>query len=158
MPDESTHLAIANHNQAFIELLLPNIADFSDWITTAAFYKALHVVEAVFFNDPAIRHAADHNHRENILKRERRFSHIYKSYRILYSASLVARYLSGGHASFSDYLTPDQVHSLILGHHLHQVEKSALRLLRNGSALRCVHSCLAAAQATGLSDQIQSQP
>src|SRR5882757_6004521 len=101
MPNEATHLAIANHNQDLIDLLLPRIDEYADWITTVAFYKALHVVEAVFSNDKSVNHGIDHYTRERILKTNNKFKQIYTNYRPLYSASLVARYLSDGYSSFS---------------------------------------------------------
>ena len=135
MPNETTHLAIANHNQQLIELLLPHINDYADWITTVAFYKALHIVEAVLSNDNTIRHGIDHQSRENILKRNSKYKHIYTYYRPLYAASLVARYLSDGYSSFSDYLSPTDVRAKVLGHYLHQIEQSSQRFLRNPASL-----------------------
>ena len=147
MPTESVHIAKANHNQSLIERLLPDIATYPDWISTIAFYKALHVVEAVFANNPKIGHGQNHEARERYLKSgpdRNRYRHIYGHYKPLYDASLVARYLTTGGDDFSDYLTPDDVRNLILGHHLHQVEESACRFLKAPADLRRVRPCLGA--------------
>lgn len=141
MPTEAVHIAKANHNQALIERLLPDIDTFSDWITTIAFYKALHIVEAVFANNPRIGHGQNHEARERYLKAgpdRNKYRHIYEHYKPLYDASLVARYLAEGGGDFSEYLTSDDVRDLILGHYLHQVEQSACRFLKAPAALRRV--------------------
>jgi len=49
MATESVHIAVANRTQKTIVRLLKDLTDSSPWIAITAFYKALHVVEAVFF-------------------------------------------------------------------------------------------------------------
>ncbi len=134
MPSDAEHLAVAERNQQLIDHLLPDISRFGDWITVIAFYRALHLVEAVFFRNHPNKHGHNHESRENMLKRTPRYKHIYKHYRTLWAASTVARYLedrSSGttYASFADYLSPADVQGLILNHYLKQVEKSAAAFL-----------------------------
>src|SRR5687768_11413158 len=119
MPSESCHLKAAEKNQKTIDFLLPAIDDHSEWISTIAFYKALHLVEAAFTRDPSIVHGQNHENRENALKKNRKYSHIWKFYRLLWSASTVARYLQDGgkdYSTFFEYLTPAKVKIDLLGH------------------------------------------
>lgn len=134
MPSDSEHLAVAARNQELINHLLPDIHRFGEWITVVAFYRALHIVEAVFFCDHPAKHGRNHETREDMLKRTKRYQQIYKHYRTLWAASTIARYLedhSTGttYASFNDYMSPADVQGLILNHYLKQVEKSAAKFL-----------------------------
>jgi uncharacterized membrane protein len=128
MPDKDCHLELARRNQVLIDLLLPAINDHSDWITTVAFYKALHIVEAIFNGNKDIQHGQSHPRREHFLKTDRRYQHIYRHYRPLCAASMIARYLENDNrtvASFSQFLSPEGVKSEILNHRLRQIENSA---------------------------------
>lgn len=128
MAKESDHIACANRTQQTIAHLLENPAVHSPWIATAAFYKALHVVEAVFANDAAILHSCDHLDREQKLKRQRKYSNICIHYLPLNRAATNARYLLSC-SCFDDYLTPQQVIDRLLKHHLKQLEASARKFL-----------------------------
>ena len=128
MATESDHIACANRTQQTIAHLLADPAIHSPWIATTAFYKALHVVEAVLANDPAIGHSCDHLDREQTLKRERRYAHICRHYLPLARAATNARYLLSC-SCFDDYLTPEQVVSQLLLHHLKQLDNSARKFL-----------------------------
>ena len=46
MPTERSHLRQAEHNRVLIETLDPKDPRFLDWIVTAAFYAAVHFIEA----------------------------------------------------------------------------------------------------------------
>jgi len=140
MATENEHLAVANRTQKTIGHLIPELSINSPWIATAAFYKALHIVEAVFFNDSDIRHTSDHGGREKRLKRIRKYDNISRHYLPLFRASIVARYLSG-HKSFDKYLSPNEVVEKLLKHHLHQVEQSAKRFLSNRDSLDSINDC-----------------
>lgn len=134
MPTDAEHLAVAKRNQDLINHLLPDINKFGEWVTVIAFYKALHVVEAVFFKDHSAKHGRNHENRERLLKTTKKYQHIYRHYRQLWAASTVARYLEDQtdrteYKSFDDYLAPDRVQSVILEHHLQQLEKSADKFL-----------------------------
>jgi hypothetical protein len=132
MPSEKCHLAVADRNQKAIDFLLPAIADHSEWITTIAFYKAVHLVEAVFTHDPVIRHGINHENREAALKGNKRYAQIWRFYRLLWSASTVARYLQdrdNDYSSFSEYLSTDDVKTKVLSHWLVQIEASVKKFL-----------------------------
>ena len=135
MPNEAAHITLARRNQKTIDHLLQNPSAFAEWITTVAFYKALHIVEAIFARDKDTVHGRDHGIRANFLKSNNRYRNIWKHYRPLWAASTVARYLQDSigtnreYTSFSQYLSPERVESEILGHRLHQIEKSAKKLL-----------------------------
>jgi len=134
MPNKEAHLAAALENQKVIDFLCNKIDDHPGWVVTVAFYKALHVVEAMFAEGPSMPgHTDDHKTRNAILK-DKRFSHIWKNYRPLWTASLIARYLrentnSPTYDIFSSYMPPAIVKNLVLGHYLKQVEKSAGNLM-----------------------------
>src|SRR3990172_8898931 len=95
MPSKDAHLAAARENQDVIDYLCLQVDKFPGWIATVAFYKALHVVEALFAVDGTGSggHTDRHEDRNRLLKKTSRYQHIWKSYRPLYQASLIARYL-----------------------------------------------------------------
>ena len=132
MPSEKVHISIAVHNQRLIDHLLEHKEDYPDWLTTVAFYKAVHIVEAVFYSDDTINHCYSHEERDRILKETNTYRQIYKFYRPLKAASMVARYLeppSRGQdiRNFSEYLSPGKVVDEILNKCLREIEKSASR-------------------------------
>lgn len=141
MASESIHIEWANRTQQTIAHLLADPSIHSPWIAIAAFYKALHIVEAVFANDTSVGNTSNHDERERELKKHRKYEHIYKNYAFLKRASVNARYLAGG-SSFDAYLPPDQVVAELLEHRLHQIEQSAMKFLKNPSALVPVDSAL----------------
>jgi len=131
MPNEMAHITAARRHQEAVDYLKARLDCFSDWVCTIAFYKALHIVEAVFATRGI--HATNHEHRESILKRERQYAQLWRHYRPLWSASMVARYLQGDGAEayrcFGDYLAPEQLEQFILEHHVRQIERSAASFL-----------------------------
>lgn len=135
MPTVEAHRLAAKGNQEVIDFLLPQISVHSAWITIAAFYKALHIVEILFQEEktsPRRNGCADHDDRRAALFSDNRYKHIYKNYDPLKRASAVARYLEiQGHSysSFSAYMSPQEVEAKVLGHYLSQVEKSVANLL-----------------------------
>lgn len=137
MAIESDHIDCANRTQKTIAHLLADPAVHSPWIATAAFYKALHVVEAVFANDLSIKHCSDHGHREQQLKRQRKYAHLCQHYLPLSRASSNARYLVSCE-SFDQYMSPATVIEKLLRHHLRQLEKSAQGFLSKGSNLASI--------------------
>ncbi|MBN2211949.1 MAG: hypothetical protein JW709_11185 [Sedimentisphaerales bacterium] len=138
MPSESDHINLALRNQQALDTLIAHEQPHSEWITTIAFYKALHLVEAVFARNK--QHSHNHEHRENHLKRDRRWSHIWKHYRPLWAASMIARYLQDEHGAtyrtFEDFLPPERVQPELLHHRLSQIELSVKKLLSPESRAR----------------------
>ena len=145
MPNERSHLSLANHNQDLLDRLLAEVDQFPDWTTTVAFYKALHVVEAAFACENPARHGVNHSTREHLLKNDRRYEHIYRHYRPLFAASMVARYMQDNQTDFTKYMTPSDVVEKLVKHRLHEVEKSVLKKLRNPDQLVTIASRLAEA-------------
>lgn len=135
MPTVDAHRRAARGDQQVIDFLLPQIAVHSQWITIAAFYKALHVVEILFHEDkgsPRKNGCPDHGDRRRALLSVNRYKQVFKNYDPLMRASAVARYLEiQGHAytSFGAYMTPRIVEAQVLNHYLPQVEKSVAGLL-----------------------------
>lgn len=135
MPSKEAHLAAAAENQQAIDYLSERLDDFPGWTTTVAFYKALHIVEALFAVDGAGAggHTDDHRERNRILKQTKRYQQIWRYYRELFQASLVARYLREDQSGptyevFSRYMPPQRVRQLVLNHWLRQLGMSAARL------------------------------
>jgi hypothetical protein len=135
MPSKDAHLSAARENQRVIEYLCQKVDEFPGWVATVAFYKALHVIEALFAVDGTgvDGHTDKHEQRNTLLKKTRRYQQLWKFYRPLFQASLVARYLRENqnvptHEVFATYMPPDTVVRLVLGHYLKQIEKSATGL------------------------------
>lgn len=132
MPDTQCHLAMARRNQEVIQQFLGGGNRHPEWLAVVAFYKALHVVDAVLFADNPVRHGGSHHNRERILKTTPRYQEIFTHYRPLYAASLVGRYLEFDHSQFTcfaDYMAPDFVVGTLLNQHLRQVEKLAENII-----------------------------
>lgn len=132
MPTDAEHIAAATRNQELIHHLLPVVDRFPDWLAVVAFYKALHVVELMLFLDSPEKHAFNHERREDILKKTKRYEFVYKHYRPLWDASRIARYLSIGNqptTRFIDLYPSRVVTERLIGHYLHQVESGVARLL-----------------------------
>ncbi|NQT39530.1 MAG: hypothetical protein HQ581_18685 [Planctomycetes bacterium] len=141
MPTEAKHIASANRTQLTIAHLLEKLNQNSPWVATTAFYKAVHIVEAVFDNDKNIGHSSDHYSRENTLKQTRKYNQIVKHYLPLLRASIFARYLPSS-GVFETYWTPENVVSQLLGHHLRQIEKSAKGFLSDRDNLDDIRAVL----------------
>lgn len=136
MATESDHISLANRNHAALLCLLrEENAAHPEWIATISFYKAVHIVEAVFATRHS-RHSNCHDTRLSELKHPD-FSDLFKAYRPLYVASLVARYLEASGArykSFSDYMTLDSVKKTLLLRRLRAVEEQSIRFLTPSGA------------------------
>jgi hypothetical protein len=131
MASELEHITLANRNHDMLIHLLGHLDKYPEWVTTVAFYKAVHVVEALFANDLR-QHSMSHTDREKRLKHPK-FQAIFKNYKPLLDASRIARYLSGpksgGYCRFSDYLDADGVANKLVKKRLYGVEQNALRYL-----------------------------
>ena len=143
MPDEASHITLANRCQQAMLQLLEAQPVITEWVATIAFYKALHVIEAVFFHDPEIVHGGDHGLREKHLNRNRRYRAIHMNYQLLLEASMVARYLvckAPGVTSFNQYMSLEAVRQKLIAERLHRIECEALKLLKDPGALTTVAS------------------
>jgi hypothetical protein len=107
---------------------------FMDWAMTVAFYKAVHVVEAVLANDCHF-HSTSHTEREKSLKLPK-YKAIFTSYGHLYTGSRVARYLESqegkSFTTFATYMDGATVVDVIR-RRLFAVEQNSLQFLTNES-------------------------
>jgi len=125
VPSEQAHVEVAQANQTTLEYLLCNVAAHSPWVATVAFYKALHVAEAVFAGNLEIGHCADHETRNRTLKVK--YQDMWRHYRCLWSLSRLARYLADGQkqiTSFYSYMRPESVKEVAVAH-LKGVQRTA---------------------------------
>ncbi len=127
MPSKNAHEAMADRCQATIDFLLSDRDQHSEWIAVVSFYRALHLVE-MLFAALGVTHSRNHESRESVLKTNRKYENIWKHYRVLWSVSTNARYLST-RESFSDYMSPEKVENEIVKHRLRQVENSVRKLM-----------------------------
>ena len=105
MADLISHIDQAKHNEKCANLLLNNAPEFRDWAITAAFYAAVHLVEACFASRDDIRHTeialdrakGEEMHGYRLRKVEKLAGkRAYRSYKKLYNASRDVRYLAKG--------------------------------------------------------------
>lgn len=134
MARESDHIRLANRNHDALLHLIGDSMRSPEWITTIAFYKAIHVVEAVF----AVHnwHSTSHDKREMALKANP-YKGIWNNYSHLLSASKVARYLADsrgdGYSQFSDLFSAAQVKKKLVAKRLYGVEQNAMAFLSAAS-------------------------
>ncbi|MEI6541845.1 MAG: hypothetical protein WCO86_20315 [Planctomycetota bacterium] len=143
MPNKDSHLRIVHENTAAINWVRQAQPPMPQWVVTIAFYKALHIIEAVFAADKKspIRHADDHAQRNDVLRREPRYSHLWKHYRPLWNDSLIARYLQGNtgtdtYSGFADYMPLIEVEKKHLNHNLVQIVRTARTLIGDPTFLQ----------------------
>lgn len=141
MASELDHIALANKNHLVLELLLDQSPPHPEWSATLAFYKAVHVVEAVFANCDRT-HSNGHDDRLKRLK-SRKYNPIFLHFRPLYVASLIARYLvdtgsrrvydhvssAPSYSSFEDYMSSEDVKKRLIEKRLRGVESASVSLL-----------------------------
>ena len=131
MPSVANHLSTARDNRAIGILLLESQPQSFAWSTTIMFYAGLHLVEAAFAHRN--EHCDNHTARNQKLKSNRHLQKIWRHYKPLYDHSLKARYLMSDASSaeqlIASSLGESGVRDQILGHHLHQVEKSVGKIL-----------------------------
>lgn len=131
MPSFNSHVDAAARNQATIDFLVTGGESHTPWIITVAFYKALHVIEAILAAQTPPLHHQDHTSRGIYLKTNRRFEHIYRNYSPLQQASMVMRYLHDESQPnlTQKYMSLDQAKAKFLDNHLRQICVSANRLM-----------------------------
>jgi len=143
MSSESEHIKLALHNIEAVDYLRAR-PEFCDWAATVAFYVSVHVVEAVFFHDTkhvGFAHIRNHEERERILKGTKSYENLYRHYRALQSASVIARYLrSADEKGLCDYMNHNQVESTLIKYHLAELIKTAGKFLDPGSAGRLIEA------------------
>lgn len=133
MATELDHIRLASRNHHLLAHLV-QIGGYPDWAATVAFYKAVHVVEAVFAATLG-KHSTSHVDRQATLKTAA-FKSLWKDYSHLAAASRVARYLeaedAGAFSSFADFMDEDDVKRLIRKR-LFGVEQRSLAFLSDAA-------------------------
>jgi len=133
MPNFEVHEAATLRNQKVLDCLLENDDhspdDFAHWEITNAFYKALHLVEALFSQAKRPFHSKDHQERNRRLRDIKKYEHIWKHYRPLFETSMAARYSvdpSTGKdlLDLNAYLSGRSTRAKFIDHHLRQIENS----------------------------------
>ncbi len=132
MATEADHIALVNKNHDALLYLTKNIHQFPEWVAVVAFYKAVRIVEAVFVH----RHGrCCHGHQRRLERlKALGYKDLHRDYRVLWSASSIARYLYDtssrrGYSSFADYLPADKVAKSLLKKRLYALECNAVNLL-----------------------------
>lgn len=128
MPTVDAHAALARRNQAVLDRLLPACDQHPEWVVTVAFYKAVHIAEAVFKHEDG-SDSIDHFDRNQRLRQDH--PNIWRLYSPLWMASKVARYLESGEpgtsghktfSTFAEHRSPNQVRNLV-SHNLRKIEE-----------------------------------
>jgi hypothetical protein len=115
---KAEHLEKAKHNEAFISSLDITSATGAEWAVTAAFYAALHYVQAYFVSVGC--GYITHSNRSSALSRDPRLNGVYDEYRELENASRDARY---------DYMQFNATHVAEALESLRVVKKAVLALI-----------------------------
>ncbi len=115
------HLTQWQHNRKLIAKLPPS---HRDWIVTAVFYTALHIVTAVIEADGL--HAMTHVKRFKLLNGSDRYLKLRAPYRSLYQASIVVRYETNWERLFPSR----QIHDQFIRRGLVPIERSCCELLQ----------------------------
>ena len=137
MATESDHIKLANRCHVTLKYLLADVDNHPEWAVTVAFYKAVHIVEAVFAHEKGW-HSNSHSWRLDVLKEQLNYKPIFKPFRTLYSLSRTARYLedssgSGSYSSFADRMPSQKIQEKVVNGLLKTVEDNSLRFLSDGS-------------------------
>ena len=133
------HVAHAARTQAAINCLLRDHEGHphSEWIATACFYKAVHLVEAVF-DAVSSHHSHKHDQRNDRLREDDRFLAIASPFKQLFDLAQAARYLTVSHrgrrptrtmSSFDSYLPPENIQGKVVDRLLVPIEQECTRLL-----------------------------
>ena len=134
MPKAESHQKLAEKNSEVLKLLLAHVEKHPEWVTTVAFYRAVQIVEAMFANEQPPFHSGSHTDRLDRLKQDRKYEAIFRFFRPMYSASMIARYLEyqgtggGSFDLFENYMSHEKVLNHIVGHLLKQLEASVERM------------------------------
>ena len=99
-------------------------------MATVAFYKAVHLVEAVFKVQDGTD-STSHHEREAALKRSSKLKTLFPDYQALLTASRIARYLQADQkvprfSGFTDYLTAEEVKQVLVFTRLFRLEQKLI--------------------------------
>jgi uncharacterized protein (UPF0332 family) len=90
MPSSLTHRQQARHNEEFIAFFDLDSTPYLDWVVTAIFYAALHLVDSYLATKGV--HLSSHRGRDSLIWTVRDLRPIYSAYRRLKHRSEQARY------------------------------------------------------------------
>jgi hypothetical protein len=91
MPPCNQHVNKARQNLQFTNFVLKGQGRYIDWVITAYFYAAVHLVEA-YFDLSSSRHYGTHVKRREAISRDSQISGLFSIYRQLETYSRTARY------------------------------------------------------------------
>lgn len=91
MPTADQHRQQAEHNRTFVQSFDLDTSPYLDWVVTAIFYTALHLVEW-FLKTRGLTGRRDHQLRDAYIARMRELRPIYTDYTELKFQSEAARY------------------------------------------------------------------
>ena len=91
MPPCDQHVNKARQNLQFTNFVLNGQSGYIDWVITAYFYAAVHLVEA-YFDLSSNRHYGTHVKRREAISRDSQISGLFGIYRQLETYSRTARY------------------------------------------------------------------
>ena len=134
MPSQIDHIHLANRNHNTLNYLLQDPENYSEWIATVSFYKAVQLVEAMF----SASKLSCNDHRQRHDKLKTMYPRIWKHYRFLWSASCIARYLHDNtegnkYTSFSDYIKAEDVEKRVVKKRLKPIEEMVVGTLTEDS-------------------------
>ena len=138
MAASEDHLRLASRTQSVIDRLLIDPQECNEWIATTAFYKAVHLVEAMFDN-LGHGHSHSHNHRLQVLRTADDFGAIYRDFKALFDMSKVARYLENDipnriryqTTAFERYVPPAKIREKAIEKRLIPIEVNVFTLIGN---------------------------
>lgn len=117
MPNSKQHREHADRNRAFLATI--DVAKFPDWASVVAFYTAVHLVERL--RATSDDHSINHEDRLHFLHGKPYRSAIFGAYRVLFNASLIARYETA--SSFATQFTSTEVQTVLIDKHLVAIEQ-----------------------------------
>lgn len=93
-------------------------------MVTVALYTALHAVDALLAHD-RVTGVVNHESRNDVLRRTKRYEQINRHYRPLYSLGRTVRYL----ADPSSWVAPEDVEPQVIRRYLYPIERSVQKLM-----------------------------
>ncbi len=117
----TAHINQWKHNRDFIGRVEPQ---FPDWAVTAAFYTALHAIDALLRHDKVMG-VVSHESRNRTLMLTNRYARIWDLYQPLYDLARTVRYL----ASPTLWVPWSQIEGNVLRRYLYPLEGSVEKLI-----------------------------
>ena len=90
MPNQSDHIAKANHNERFFRSFDLTLTPYLDWVVTGVFYATLHYIDTFLATEGEGIHPGSHHSRDRYIRTSLR--PMWSNYRALKDESRAARY------------------------------------------------------------------